>query len=268
MASQAPSNLPLLYRGLEPIQRQVHGGKNFRRLDTIDGLSTTHAIPLTVDEFALAQRVYPIIFSSGDNPVPLALMGLHEGTNTFFGADGNLIEPTAYIPAYIRRYPFLLARLNEGSDQLSLCVDPTSGAIVDGGKKAEGEPLFAGEEPSPQVSEILNYCEQFEQAGHRTAAFMEELKGHGLLMEGEVAIQPEGQEQPFIYRGFQMVDEDKFRELSGDKLRKMNQSGMLGIIMAHLFSLSLVRDIFYRQVMQGTGPEALKSESEVATAEA
>ena len=268
MASQAPINLPLLYRGLEPIQRQVHGDKNFRRLNTIDGLSTTHAIPLTVDEFALAQRYYPIIFSSGDNPVPLALMGLHEGTNTFFDADGKLLEPNAYIPAYIRRYPFLLARLNEGSDQLSLCVDPTAGAIVDGGKKGEGEPLFDGDEPSAQVSEILNYCEQFEQAGHRTAAFMEELKTHGLLMEGEVAIQPEGQEQPFIYRGFQMVDEDKFRAVRGDELRKMNQNGMLGLIMAHLFSLALVRDIFYRQVVQGTGPLPNPDAVEPATAEA
>ncbi len=33
-------------------------------------------------------------------------------------------------------------------------------------------------------------------------------------MDGEVAIQPEGTEQPFIYRGFQMIDEEKFREPS------------------------------------------------------
>ena len=50
----------------------------------------------------------------------------------------------------------------------------------------------------------------------------------GLLMDGEVAIQPEGSEQPFIYRGFQMIDEAKFRDLRGDELRKMNQNGTLG----------------------------------------
>ena len=59
---------------------------------------------------------------------------------------------------------------------------------------------------------------------------MNELKKSGLLMDGEVAIQPEGAEQPFIYRGFQMVDEEKFRELRGDELRKMNQNGMLPLI--------------------------------------
>ena len=57
-------------------------------------------------------------------------------------------------------------------------------------------------------------------------------------MDGEVAIQPEGVEQPFVYRGFQMVDEEKFRDLRGDELRKMNQNGALPLIFAHLFSLA------------------------------
>ena len=56
---------------------------------------------------------------------------------------------------------------------------------------------------------------------------MEELIKADLLMDGEVAIQPEGFEQPFVYRGFRMVDEEKLRNLRGDELRKMNQNGML-----------------------------------------
>ena len=254
MASQAPTNLPLLYHGLEPIQRQVHGDKKFKRLDKLPELGKTHALPLTVDEFALAQRFYPIIFSSGENSVPLALMSLHEGVNTFFSPEGEVLEPNLYIPAYVRRYPFMLARLQEDSDQLSLCFDPTSGAIGD-----EGDPLFDGEQPSEQTNSVLGYCEQFEQAGQRTAAFMKELAELDLLMEGEVAIQPEGAEQPFVYRGFQMVDEEKFRNLPGDKLRKMNQNGMLVIIMAHLLSLALVRDIFGRHIGQGNGPALAKA---------
>ena len=251
MASQAPTNLPLLYNNLEPINRQAHADKKVRKIDTIPDLGKAHAIPVTVDEFILAGRFFPIIFSSGETPVPLALMGLHEGTNTFFDQDGRLREPGIYIPAYIRRYPFLLARLTEDADQLSLCVDPTSNAI---GDFDDGDPLFDGESPAQATNELLAFCEQFEQAGHRSAAFIRELQEMKLLMEGEVAIQPEGTEQPFVYRGFQMVDEAKFRDLRGDELRKMNQSGMLALVMAHLFSLQLVRDIFARQVAQGTGP--------------
>jgi len=251
MATQAPTNLPLLYRDLEPINRQAHGDKKLRRIDSVPELGSTHAIPVTVDEFMLAGRFYPVIFSTGDAPVPLALMGLHEGTNTFFDKDGKLTDTSVYVPAYIRRYPFLLARLTEDSDQLSLCIDPKSGAI---GDFEDGDALFDGESPATSTSEILSFCEQFEQAGQRTAAFMQELTNMKLLMDGEVAIQPDGAEQPFLYRGFQMIDEQKFRDLRGDELRKMNQNGMLSLIMAHLFSLSLVRDIFARQVAQGTGP--------------
>ena len=83
---------------------------------------------------------------------------------------------------------------------------------------------------------------------------MAELKKSGLLMDGEVAIQPEGSEQPFIYRGFQMIDEEKLRDLRGDELRKMNQNGLLPLVFAHLFSLSQTREIFARQVEQGKGP--------------
>jgi hypothetical protein len=264
MASQAPTNLPLLYRGLEPLNRQTHGDKKLRRIDAVAEIGKTHAIPVTVDEFMLAGRHYPVVFSSGDAPVPLALMGLHEGTNTFFDQEGRLLESNIYIPAYIRRYPFMLARLSEDSDQLSLCFDPTAGALTDD----DGSPVFDGDNPSEATTEVLAFCEQFEQAGQRTAAFMQSLKEMDLLMEGEVAIQPEGAEQPFVYRGFQMIDEQKFRDLRGDELRKMNQSGTLSLIFAHLFSLSLVRDIFARQIMQGTGPAGFEARPQAAAAEA
>ena len=84
---------------------------------------------------------------------------------------------------------------------------------------------------------------------------MSELKDMDLLMDGEVAIQVPGNEQPFVYRGFRMVNEEKLRDMRGDQLRKINQSGMLPLIHAHLFSLQLMRDIFQQQVEQGKMPQ-------------
>jgi hypothetical protein len=252
MATAAPTQtLPLFYSALEPLNVNQHGKMNIRPVDKPTMIANTHAIPATVDEFALLQRHYPIVFSVGDNPVPLVLMGLSEGINAFLDEDGKLRDPSTYVPAYMRRYPFLLARLRPDSDELSLCFDPTSGAV---GDFKEGEPLFDGDQPSQATKAILEFCEQFETAGQRTAMFLEELKKSGLLMDGEVAIQPEGAEQPFVYRGFQMVDEEKLREMRGDELRKMNQNGMLALIYAHLFSLPQIREVFSRQVLQGKGP--------------
>ena len=73
-------------------------------------------------------------------------------------------------------------------------------------------------------------------------------------MDGEVAIQQEGNDKPYIYRGFQMVDENKLRELRGDVLRKLMQNGILALIFAHLFSLQLMREVFAEQVKSGKMP--------------
>jgi hypothetical protein len=214
-------------------------------------IAKTHAIPLTVDEFTLVQRHYPIVFTVGESSIPIALMGLNEGVNVFLDDDGRPLEKNIYIPAYIRRYPFLLARLRPDSDELSLCFDPSADAV---GDFKEGEALFDGDQPSDATKAILQFCEQFETAGQRTAAFMDELAKADLLMDGEVAIQPEGFEQPFVYRGFRMVDEEKLRNLRGDELRRMNQNGILPLIYAHLFSLTEMRAVFGRQMQQGKAP--------------
>jgi hypothetical protein len=89
----------------------------------------------------------------------------------------------------------------------------------------------------------------------RTQQFVQELKQADLLMDGEVAItRPDDPEKPYIYRGFQMVNQEKLQELRGDKLRTWNQSGLLPLIYAHLYSLDLMRMVFGRQADQGKIP--------------
>ena len=252
MATAAPNqNLPLFYNAIEPLNSTQHAKMKVRGLLSMAQVGRTHAIPVTVDEFTLVQRHYPIVFAVGENPVPIALMGLNEGVNVFIDDDGRAHDGSIYIPAYVRRYPFLLARQRPDSDELSLCFHPTANAV---GDFDEGEALFDGDQPSEATKAILQFCEQFEAAGQRTAAFVEDLTKADLLMDGEVAIQPEGFEQPFVYRGFRMVDEEKLRNLRGDELRRMNQSGILPLIYAHLFSLSEMRNVFGRQMQQGKAP--------------
>ena len=246
----APANLPLFYKDLAPLSSVDHADFRARPLDSAEFLVGQHAIPLTSDEFVSACRFFPIVFSAGDNPVPLALMGLNEGINTFVDDEGKLVNPV-YVPAYIRRYPFLLAKLQPNTDELSLCFDPTSGAL---GKFDEGDVLFVDGQPSDQTKAVLEFCKNFEEAGQRTGMFMEELKKADLLMDGEVSIQQEGNDKPYVYRGFQMVDENKLRELRGDVLRKLMQNGILGLIFAHLFSLQLMREVFAEQVKSGKMP--------------
>ncbi|MEA1085609.1 MAG: multidrug transporter [Sphingomonas sp.] len=248
----ASAPLPLFYNGLEPLSSETHADWRVRQQDSAPFLVGQHAIPITTDEFPLVQRHMPIVFSVGDDAIPLALMGLNEGVNVFMGDDGKLTETNFYVPAYVRRYPYMLARLRPDAEELSLCFDPTSEAL---GAYDDGEPLFENGQPSQVTKAILDFAEQFEQAGARTQAFMNELREQELLMDGEVTIQIDENQQPFVYRGFQMINEEKLAGLRGDQLRKMSQSGMLPLLYAHLFSLSLMREIFGRQAQQNKVPQ-------------
>ncbi len=260
MASAPLPGLPLFYNQLEPLSSSQHGDWKARRLETAPFLAQAHAVPITVEEFITVQRYFPIVFSSGPDPVPLALMGLNEGVNLYVDAEGKPTD-NVYIPAYVRRYPFMLARLRPDAEELSLCFDPSAGAI---GAFDEGEPLFEGEQPSQTTKDILKFCENFEQSAMQTAAFVKELQNHKLLIDGEVSIQPNEGDQPFIYRGFQMISEEALREVRGDQLRKMAQTGLLPLIYAHLFSLSLISGLFGRQFAAGKVPTPAPAEAQGA----
>ena len=239
MASQ-PQQLPLFYNNLIPLTSDLHADWGLVQRDNLAFARATHAIPITVDEFMVAQRHYPIVFSDQGEGVPLALVGLREGENLFIEENGQW-KATAYIPAYVRRYPFMLARLSEDTQVLSLVLDDTAGAIVPDG----ADKLFdADKQPTDAVKNILQFCEQFEQAVARTRSFMEELNKLGLLMDGQAQMQAPGQPDPARFSGFKMVDEQKLQNLRGDQARKMVQNGMLGLVYAHLFSLSQMRELY------------------------
>ena len=247
------SALPLFYSGLEPLSAEKHGDYRMRRLGAAPFLARHHAVPLTTDEFPLVQRRMPIVFAVGENPVPLALMGLNEGVNVFVDDAGRWSDADMYVPAYVRRYPFMLAKRSPDAESLTLCFDPGAEAI---GPFPDGQPLFENGQVTAVTNGILQFAQQFEQAGNRTGQFMKEIGALDLLIDGEMQIQPEGAAQPFVYRGFRMVEEQRLDALDEAQLGRMAKSGMLALIHAHLFSLSLVRDIFARQMALGKAPPA------------
>ena len=256
MASEPQAQLPLFYKDLMPLNSRDHGDWRARSVDKASWIGSQHAIPLTVEEFPLAQRNFPIVFSAGENSVPLALMGLNEGVNVFFEDDGTP-RGDAYVPAYIRRYPFLLAKLRPDAEEMSLCFDPTSDVV---GDFKEGEALFADGQPTDHTKGLLDFCEKFEEAGARTQAFMKEVTDAGLLMDGEVAIQQNDKpDQPYIYRGFRMINQEKLKELDAEKIKAWNDNGLLPLIYAHLMSLDLMRFVFAKQTEQGKGPAAART---------
>lgn len=250
--SPAAVQLPIFYKSLMPLNAQAHASHGMVRRTGFPFARTAHAIPLTVDEFAIAHRHFPIVFGTGSIPTPLALTGLVEGQNLFIDSADEW-RADSYVPAYVRRYPFMLAKLTPQSEQLSLVFDDTCPQIVAG----EGEPLFAGVDPSEATRNVLNFCEQFEQSVARTRQVVEEIQKLDLFMDAEVSIQRPDMPQPAVFRGFKMVSEEKLREIRGDQARKLVQNGVLGLIYAHMLSMSLIGELHAR---------ASRNESDAAAA--
>ncbi|MEL6541688.1 MAG: SapC family protein [Pseudomonadota bacterium] len=253
MATAPQPQLPLFYKDLLPLNSNEHKDWKVGTFDDASFLAETHAIPLTVDEFVDAQRDFPIVFTAGDNPLPIALFGLNEGVNTFMD-DENKLVPDVYVPAYIRRFPFILAKLQPDATDMSLCFDPSYDVI---GKRDEGQELFDKDgKPTEYTNGVLEFCRKFEESGQRTRQFVEQLNALDIMMDGEIAItRNDMPEKPFVYRGFRMVDENKLRELPATKLQELSKNGMIMLIHAHLFSMNLMRKLFERQNMQGKMPE-------------
>jgi len=237
---QAPGQLSgtvLFYKQPEPLSPEMHGKMGVKTMDGPFGFAREgHAIPLTVGEFPLAAVTGPIIFV-GDEKLPIAVMGLNAGENMFLRDDG-LFEPGVYIPAYIRRYPFVFAN-DEAAQKMVLCIDRQAEFVVE---KNPDQPFFddAGQ-PSQYTKNCIDFCNNFEIERQRTMSFVELLKAHDLF-DTKVAtftpMNPDGtQGEPQKIAEYFGVSEEKLNKLPAEKFIELRDNGALGQIYAHLLSL-------------------------------
>ena len=225
----------LFYSKPEPLSPEMHGRLGVKRMDGPFGFARAgHAVPLTVGEFPLAAVTGPIIFV-GDDKMPIAVMGLNAGENMFLRADG-LFEPGAYIPAYIRRYPFVFAN-DDASKQMVLCIDRAAEFIVEGGDM----PFFEGAEPSAYTKGCIEFCNNFEIERQRTVSFVQLLKDLDLFETKTANFTPVNADgtagEPQQIAEYFGVSEDKLNKLPADKLVEIRDNGALAQIYAHLLSL-------------------------------
>ncbi|MDB5445883.1 MAG: SapC-related protein [Phenylobacterium sp.] len=227
----------LFYSKPEPLAPELHGKLGVKRMDAPFRFAKVgHAIPLTVGEFPVAAVTGPIIFV-GDEKLPLAVMGLNAGDNMFVRDDGTF-EPGVYIPAYVRRYPFVFAN-DDTNKQMVLCVDRNAEFVVEGGDM----PFFEKDgQPSEYTKNCMEFCNNFEVERQRTMSFVELLKGLDLFELKTATFQPppaqDGSQAPAQkiaeYFG---VSEDKLNQLPAEKYIELRDNGALAQIYAHLLSL-------------------------------
>jgi hypothetical protein len=226
----------LFYSKPEPLAPELHSKLGVKRMEGPFGFAKAgHAIPLTVGEFPVAAVTGPIIFV-GDEKLPLSVMGLNAGDNMFVRADGTF-EPGVYIPAYVRRYPFVYAN-DDVNKQMVLCVDRNAEFIVEGGDM----PFFEKDgQPSEYTKSCLEFCNNFEQERQRTMSFVALLKDLELFELKTASFsppQPDGSlGEPQKIAEYFGVSEEKLLKLDPDKLLLLRDNGALAQIYAHLVSL-------------------------------
>jgi hypothetical protein len=182
-------------------------------------------------EMAQICHYYPIAFSPDGNATPVAIMGLRDNENLFLHDDGRWEDDT-YIPAYIRRYPFIFSEM-PGTDQLTLCIDMND-TVVD--QKGGDQPFFDKDgKPSELSKHALEFCKNYHAAAQQTIEFSQALVGSGILVDREAQINVEGKRR-INFSGFKIVDEKKFAELPQATFLEWRDKGWLPFLYAHLFS--------------------------------
>lgn len=229
-AKQQDNNFPLFYQNPHPIDIDKH--KDFGLVENF-GLGYTkdvNAIPVNLIEMPQICHHYPIAFSPDESATPVAILGLRDNENLFL-ADNGQWQEHSYVPAYIRRYPFIFTEIT-GTDQLSLCVD-----MVDNIVSAAGTQKFFTDkgEPTELSKNALEFCKSYHAAAQQTMELSQYLVANDLLIERQAEINLFDNRR-INFSGFRIVDEEKLTKLSDDQFLELRKKGWLPFIYAHLFS--------------------------------
>ncbi len=226
--------LPVMYQGLTAIMQERHPDLCVLEERSYEDAAKLNAIPVACEEFAQVLKHYPILIAPGEAPTPVAIVGLRQGVNDQVDSDGSWANGR-YIPAYLRRYPFLLVKENDTSDKQVLCADLSSLFFSD--DPEAGNRLFNDKgEKTETADSVLDFCLKYEQAAARTAEVMKIATDLDLLETASINVTRD--EQSARVEGFLMISEDKLRKLPDDKLADLARRGILAIFTAHHLSMS------------------------------
>jgi hypothetical protein len=226
------STQQLFYKEAVPVSKEQHASFSIDTTRDYGFAGAVNSVPLTATEFPYAARDYVIVFAGEEIPMPLSILGVQQDRNAFVSDDGEW--QGRYIPAFVRRYPFVFASSEDGS-RFTLCVDKKFEGLNEEGR---GEKLFdeAGEKSS-YLDRMLNFLQEYQLQFQRTQAFCKQLKELGLLesMQAQISL-PSGSQQSLT--GFQVVNRDRLKALDAEKLAGLAKTDALELIYLHLQSMN------------------------------
>ena len=203
------------------------------KVDAIKGFKYSKELTqciVTVDEFFKASKSQPIVFSKNDAKEYFAstLLGLEKDKNNFVNGKGEWIK-AEYIPAYVRRYPFIFIK---DKDLLALAYDSDCKEI----NKKKGQELFDKDaKESEYTVNVMKFMESYQKSSAITSSFIKELDELSLLEDANANMTVDGKK--FSFTGFKKVNEEKLNALDEEQTMKLIKNGSYKLIVAHLISM-------------------------------
>ena len=229
------------------LDREKHRKLKVRATGSFGFAGKANSLYLAGVEFNEACKEFAIVFTrvGSGRTVPVAMLGLRARENLFVDAEGKW--DANYIPAFVRRYPFVLAEL-PGRAEMAVCVDEAFTGL----NSSKGEALFDAQgNDTPFLHNALDFLQRYQAEYLRTEAFCQRLEQAGLLMEMNAkADLVDG--RSFTINGLLIVDEKKLLALPDSEALPLLRSGELHLISMHLVSLSNMQKLVDRMAARGS----------------
>lgn len=241
----------LIYESAAPVSLGRHGQWSVEVGADYAFSKHVNSIPLMAVEFPNAASEYSIVFAGTEEAVvPAVILGMRNDENLYLAEQGGW--KAKYVPAFVRRYPFVFSTSEDGKT-FTLCIDETFSGF---NQKGRGEPLFdADKKPSPYVARVLKFLEQYQIEFRRTQAFCKKLAELKLLepMRAQASL---GSGEKLSLGGFMAVNRDRVKALAADKLAELAKSDELELLYLHLHSMRNFSDMGSRLAASGSSGAA------------
>lgn len=246
----------LIYENATPVNRLRHGNLSVKTGGDYSFSVEVNSVPLMVAEFAQVANDMTIVFAGqGDEIIPAVLLGVRENENLFVDADGKWLGK--YVPAFLRRYPFVFSSSDDG-ETFTLCIDESfEGANSDG----RGERLFDAEgEQTQYLRGVLGFLQAYQVQFQRTKELTRRLRQLNLLEPMQAQFTLRGGRN-LMLSGFEVVSRDRLKGVTSDQLATLFASEDLELIYLHLQSLRNLQATAERLGIASETPTAPEQET-------
>ena len=250
-----------IYKRPVALDRDAHKELRITSENKLFFAKTCQIALIAMAELNQAIKEFPLVFiKENDTFLPVVIMGLQPDQNLFVDESG---EWTArYIPAFLRRYPFIPALNKDNDEQMTVCIDDAAECI----NRDRGEQLFIDGKNSEFLDNVIIFLQDYKTQTEATIEQVKQLAEAGLLTEQKANFRTDNG-QTFDLNGFFSVDAEKLSKLSPEISYRLFQSGSLQLAYLHIASMdnfSRMIGLLSQRLMDTAKKEAVKPALSIA----